>query len=296
METVGNGINSNGNSEYLNINNLPEGIPVTRIAYVHDCKLGVSRFEDGYVTFFLKDCNANVINAVLFNVEDFMQSGVKVTAFKHKAVKFKCIMQEYRGRKSLVIDGKEGVSLYDGPFDYAAFVGKIDSDLTQFTDALNDAGIDCNTLDWSTTALSELGKGRCGAYSRFIELAFGTCAPVYNSLDLKDAVEFLNVFCVTAEYYFRYLKTRQATEIIGTLSVYELLSRISVRYADVAEKTLYLDALCAVVGSDKPHHLYAHLLKNAFDNARMTLTLQMHFESMPEMSKSYVGGVELSKY
>lgn len=296
MESIGRSTNLEYNSKYLDVNKLVEGIVFHGVAYVHDVSLGMSKFESGFVKFFLKDCNANVITATLFDVEDFMMSGISVAALRHKAIEFKGATQEYRGRKSIVIDGREPVKVYDGEFDYARFIGTVKSDLSDFERTCVDADITIDNVNWEKTSFDELCRGKCGAYSRFIELSFGTCKPMLNAFTDEERKEFLSTFVITAENYFKYLKKHQNIEVIGSLGVYELLSCISSKYADDNAKMIYLDTLSAVVGADKPKHLYAHLIKEAFDTARFTLTLQSQYETMPIGTKMHVGGVDLSKY
>ena len=131
MEFVGKSTNG---IQLLDMQHIPEMTTVERIAYVYDVSLGVSKLEDGFVKFFLKDCNAAVTTAVMFNVEKFFESGMKASAFKGKPIRFKCMAQEFNGRLSLVIDGNYGVSIYDGPFEYERFIGKLDSDVVSVQD------------------------------------------------------------------------------------------------------------------------------------------------------------------
>lgn len=296
MEYVGKSITEEQTIPYLDMQKIPELKEVQRIAYVHDVTYGTSRNDSGYVRFFLKDCNGNTTIAMLFDVEDFMMSGIKIAAFKHKPVVFKCVVQEHRGKLSLILSGKEGVRIYDGPFDYNRFIGSVEFSSVAMQDCILSMGVDAQISRWDTTAIEELARGKYGAYNRVVELAFGALSPVIYGMEENAGKELLDTFLITAEYYFRYLKDKQSTDVIGTLGIYSYLYTISQRYHDNNNKLLYLDALSAVVGSDKPKHLYAHLIKNAFENAKTTLVLQQQFDVIPMGTKTFVGGVELSKY
>lgn len=298
MVSVGRSMKDESKANYLDMRKIPELKPVTRLAYVHDVNVGTTKYDSGFVKFYLKDCNADVVTAILFDVENFMMSGINAAAFKHKAVEFKCVAQEFRGRLSLVIDSRDGIKVYNGPFEYEKFIGRVDYSLTMLESACCECGewdgIDTN--EWLRCSIDELGRGRTGAFGRLVELAYSSIAPVVNSLNKKESDEMLSAFVVTSDYYFRYLRQKQNTDVIGTLGIYKFLSQVSQRYSESDSKLVFLDCLSAVAGSDKPKHLYAHLIKNAFDNARLTMQMQLQFTSMPLGTKAYVGGVELSKY
>lgn len=306
MLSVGNSLNnviSKDAELYLDMSNIPEYKLIERVAYVHDVVLKTSKYDSGFATFILKDVHANTVAARLFDVEDFMLSGVKATAFKHKPVKFKCTVQEFNGALSIIIDGKTGISLWDGEFDYARFIGKVDfnlqrpmSNLIERFGAENLEGfMSTGTYpkEWETTSLEALCNGRVGAYAKFAEIVIKCIAPL---LTQENATEMLSVLSVTLEHYFNYLKKRQATDFIGTLSAFDDLNYVNNKYSESNNKLLYLDTLMAVIGTEKPLHLYAHTILSAFNYAKTALNLRTKFEGMPLGTKTFIGGVELSKY
>lgn len=293
MEAVGRSVNSTGGIPELDMNTIPEFKPVERIAYVHDVSVGMSKFDSSFVKFFLKDCHGDTVMATLFDVQDVLR-GVKVAAFKHKAVKFMCVAQEFHGRLSLTIDGAIGIQVYDGPFDYDKFIGSVNYDFTQLHGAYIHAGMDVSVDGWNRCSIEELGKGRYGAYCRMVQLAFSHIYPYVCTDELNE--ELLSCFSVTADAYFRYLSKKQNTEVIGSLGIYEQINRVSVQYSESDSKLLYVDCIAAVAGTDKPKHFYAHLIKSAFDSAKTSLAMEIQFNSMPLGTKAYVGGVEISKY
>lgn len=302
MQSLGSSLESPINEKYLDMKRIPELVPVERVAYVHDVKLGSTKFDTGFITFYLKDVNSTIVSARLFDVEDFMMSGIKVAAFKHKPVIFKCIAQEFRGSLNLTIDGSSGISVYDGEFDIKRFVGSVDYDFTDIREILSDYDLpDVKyrddllrvPVDWRTQPLESLCEGRIGAYARFVEVAFSCIKPFLNS---ENAEELLQCFFVATEYYFKYLKEEQNVKMLGKLNAYKFFSQLNVIYADSNNLLLYQDVVSAVVGVSKPMHLYAHLVKNAFDYARQMLFLTIKYESQPMATQISVGGVDLSKY
>lgn len=297
MESLGRSVNES-KVKYLDMNSIPEFTSVQRIAYVHDVSIGMTKMESGFVKFFLKDCNANLTTAILFDVEDFLFSGVNATAFKHKPVIFRCIAQDYKGRLSLVIDGKEGISVYDGDFDFDRFIGREQYSMAALEKCMPEYGIDAELpfSEWASCSIEELSRGKVGAYNRLVELAFGTLEPILNTLPFDEAKKLLTVFITVADYNYQYMKTKRHTDVIGNLGVLPLLNRLSNKMDGDDNKILCQDALSSVAGLNKPKHLYAHLIKNAFENAQQTLCLQTQFNAMPFGAKAYAGGVELSKY
>lgn len=304
MQSLGSSLEKSVNELYLDMNRIPELVPVERVAYVHDVKLGSTKFDTGFITFYLKDVNSTIVAARLFDVEDFMMSGVKVAVFKHKPVIFKCIAQEFRGALNLTIDGSSGIKVYDGEFDAQKFVGSVDYDFTLLKDCviqyslpdvkfLADDGALRVPTDWVRTPLENIGDGRVGAYARFVEIAFSCIMPFLNE---DNASDILQAFLITAQYYYKYLKEEQNVKMIGKMNAYKYFSQFNVAYANSDNLLLYQDVFSAVVGISKPMHLYSHIIKNAFDYARQMLYLSLKFESQPMATQISVGGVDLSKY
>ena len=306
MVNVGSSLNNVINKDaelYLDMNNVPEYKLIERVAYVHDVVLKTSKYDSGFATFILKDVNANTVAARLFDVEDFMLSGIKATAFKHKPVKFKCTVQEFNGTLSIIIDGKTGISLWDGDFDYARFIGKVNFSLERPINSLIERFGSENLegfmstgtypKEWETASLEALCNGRVGAYAKFAEIVVKSIAPL---LTQENASDLLSIMSVTLEHYFEYLKKRQATDFIGTLSAFDDLNYVNNKYSESNNKLIYLDALMAVIGTEKPLHLYAHTVSAAFTYAKTVLNLRTKFEGMPLGTKTFIGGVELSKY
>lgn len=296
MESLGNSAKNESVQKYLNLSTMPEFKPFECLAYVHDVSLGVSKFDSGFIRFFVKDCKANITTATLFDVENFLLSGIDAMAFKHKAVKLTAVAQEYRGRKTLIIDGVKGITLYDGEFDYSKFVGRVDYDLTGVESMVERTGISLDTGEWLAEPIDTLMKGRNGGYCRLIEVVGGILQSVAGGMSDKDVKELETAFMVVANYYYRYLKRFQHLEGIGELGVYSLVNQLNAQYNGDDSVTVYIDALLAVTGAAKPRHLIAHVISNAFTMAKQTLELTVAFETVPMGMKCYVGGVELSKY
>lgn len=275
---------------YLNLKKIREYKEDEYVAYVHDVSIGETRYNDGFVKFFLKDCNSNIVIARLFNVEDFMLSGVNAAAFKHKPVIFRGIAQVFNGSISIVISGKTGIKVYDGDFDYSKFIGKLEVDLSDLEKAASSLGFSLPN-QWFTVPLGNLACGKVGGFAKIVEVSHN-CLKTF----LEGEPQLLPIFLVTMDYWHRYLKSKQNTEVFDYLDSYDYAMQINTRFADDDNKMIYLDAFNAVIGAKKPRHLFAHLIKNAVDFAISNVSLQIKFDSQVLATTCSVGGVELSKY
>ena len=292
MESYGSSIN-NTETKLLDMSRIPEAVPLTRIAYVHDVKLGRTKYDSGFITFILKDCNARVVPARLFDVANEDMTGVSVAGFKHKPVELRCVAQEFNGAISLIVDGIGGIKVIDAPVGLNQFIGQVESDLTDYVGALStatkDVGPEWMSSAWQRVPLESIADGKLGGYAKVVEIAFGALKP-----QITD--ELLQAFAVTAYYYFEYLKTKQAVDVLGSLSAYQILNTVTQRFTDSESKFVYLDCLRSTIGMNKPLHLYAHLISGAFQFAETSLLLSQRFETQASGTKAFVGGVELSKY
>ena len=300
MQSLGRTINVSSSEElYLNMKTIPEYTVVKRVAYVQDVKLSTTKFDVGFATFILKDVNSNLVAARLFDLKDFMFSGIHAAELKHKPVIFTCTAQEYNGQISLVIDGTEGISVYDGEFDAVRFIGKVDANLKPMIDlttrVIETMPVTIPVTQWETSTFDSLCSGKAGGYAKFAEIIYNAIVP-YLTADYEE--DLLKCYLVTMEYYYNFLSAKEKAEQIGQITAYEQLNAITVRYADDNMKNLYLDCFGALVGVHKPMHLFSHILHSAATYARSTLGLFTKFDTIPFGSKIQLGagGVELSKY
>lgn len=283
--------------KYLDISKLKEFEQITTIAYVHDVSVGRTKMESGFVKLFLKDCNSNVVSAILFDVENFVFSGINIMQFKHRAVQLRCLVQNFKGQISLLIDGETGIKLYDDEFDYNRFVGRMDSDLSIVTEDAKRLVADFIDVEsWKNTQIDEIASGAIGAYGRVVELAYCKVDKYAGYFAGDDARDLRMSFLVTAEWYFRYLKKQQFVSVVGAVTAYPCMQAISQVLENDNCKIVALDSFSAVVGLSAPKHLFAHLINNAFSSVLLEMKLINRYGSMPVATTVYVGGVELSKY
>lgn len=296
-----------GDKHLLDISMLVEGEDVTCIAYAMRCTLGMSKMAEGFATFYLKDVNANLITARLFKLEDFMNSGFKVAAFEGRAVEFTARVQEFNGSLNLVINGATGITIYTGDFDYARFIGKIDSDLSLVSKIYSGVFPDkaFPSTMYQTLAIDFLAFGKVGAFAKMYEIAFmnlsSTCDMVANNSEL------LTVFFDVMHSYYSVLVNITKYKKLGKLLLYQEYASAEAKCEENI-RLIVIDALHAILEGAKPMHLYAYLIAEAVKSATNTINL-IHFYStisLGSQSTCYLtdslgepthgGGVTLLKY
>lgn len=289
-----------GNTDdgYLRLSDLTEGLPYTKIAYVLNSDARVSKTNSGFAKFFLKDVDANVVSAFLFDVKDFVFSGLKISQFKGKAVKVNFVPQVFNGRYSLVIDGELGIQEYTGEFDRKRFVGEI----KYFADTIIKLGKLVYGEDWEIppeyriSAFDSIGQGKSGAFLKMMEIAAGSLVTYRTMLGNGDFLVLLKVFFAVMEAEHKVLKCKQNTEImedVGIFSVFESLSR---KYREDAHFHIILDAVKSVCGYGSGKSLYSHLVLNAIEQAGYNIDLVLTNNTLIVGAATKVGGVDLLKY
>lgn len=282
---------------YLDMNSIQECIPLTALAYVSDASTGISKLDTGFVTFYLKDVNSNLVTARLFNVADFMLSGVKVSTFRHKPVKVKFVVQEFRGNPSLVIDGVHGIEVYHGDFDYECFIGSIHVDTAE----LEFIGKNIFGEEWALPAeyqyfsTDTVAKGRVGGFLKIFSMALCTLKG-YADLTGLEYSELCTVFYRSMEAYYEVLRSQTVYDNLHALKKYEVFHRIRERYASDDSSYLIVDTVSSVLGYNKPLHFISHLICDAVTSAIKGLDLLYVNNSLPLGAKICTGGGELLKY
>ena len=280
---------------YLRVSELCENLNYTKVAYVMDTDIGVSKTESGYAKFYLKDANATVVTAFLFNVQDFANSGVKLSMMKGKPVLVTFIPQVYHGRASLLIDGEQGIRVWDGKFEQSIFIGKVD-----YNEQLIIKSAQSVLSDWEFPAEfrvftdNKLGQGREGAYPRVVEMALRTLAGYTRSV--PDGKGLLCVFFALVDAKFRLMKLRQTFDFLTDAKIFDVVNEISQKQHDSEYYPIIVDGVRALAGFGKPTHLYSLLSLEALKQAESALNLIVINEGLVTGTSLEIGGVVLSKY
>lgn len=291
-----NGINGTEMPDYLDISQILEGNIYTKIALVTSADAGTTKNNSGFARFFLKDVNANVVCARLFDVKDFASCGIKLSSYKNLPVELKFIAQEYNGSLSLVVDGEYGIRPYEGAIDLERFIGKVEYS----SDQIEAVGKSIYGSGWEIkpqmrTISCSLGQGRVGAFMKVWDLALANLLG-YTDLPYVKADELLKVFFNTIEVLFSREKNKNTFGIFNEVQDFDLLTAMNNKFHDDELRGQYLDAAKAVLGIAKPGHIYSHLVTAAIEQAITNLNLILVNSGMLTGTASWIGGVRLLKY
>lgn len=273
------------------------------LAYVQSCNVKLTKVGKPFATFYLKDKNANMITARLFDISH--DTAQMVQLFARRPVKLRAEVQIFGGSFSLIIDGDTGITVYNGDFDYASFVGSYEVSLDTAAIIYNKVMNDTMPVEmYSKLSVDFLGAGRVGAFAKIYDLALSniTFLEGLNGLDTKD---LFKVFFVVMHNYYLILNHHNT---FGSLEKLKLIDDYNAVRCDEDLKFIVIDTLRSICENTKPMHLYAHLIKNAVMQANKTLQLvnansvlvsaastQVYYTDLLGNSANE-GGVELLKY
>lgn len=287
----------------LDVNLLKEGQVVNIIAYVLDCKIKIAATQSRYISLYLKDKNATVIRATMFDLDNSDYSCMTASAFKGKIVNLTATVQEYYGSMTLLVDSSIGISLYTGQISMAPFIGKFDIDFTLENTMFEKLfpGESSSLELYKYLSIDFLCNGKVGAFAKMVDIAFG------NLLVLPLATEeMLKVFFRVVDRYYTVLFSYKDLHDLERLFLYKEYTALE-NSCDKEYASIAVDTLSAVLGSTKPLHLYSHLIYNALLNAHHFLELCEYNNSMVLCSKNTVyqtnllgdrmgSGIDLLKY
>lgn len=283
--------------EYLDVTSLQENTDYTRLCYVTDMKSGLTRMDKGFFTFYVKDKNANVITARLFDISDFINSGYTANAFVNKPVKLTFSAQKYNGSWSLIINSME---LWTGDFDFASFIGKVECSGSTIKSVLDIIYVD--NKDLVETTIKQYGVKRfnsvCGGrVGGFLLLANHVAEEILRYLDFDSiSNDIMEVFVISMSAYFEYLDICEKYTVTKMNDVMKILSKVSIMNEKSNCVEEILDTCRALFRLGEPQHLYSHLIVNAVNNSLRTYDMIYRFNCMPGGSSNYTGGVTLVKY
>ena len=285
--------------DYLDINSIAEGLRYTKIAYVQSTYVGLQRNSGGFVTFYLKDCNGHQVTARLFNVENFMLSGITASAFNHKPVKLTFVAQMFNGSVSLVIDSSEGIELYNGDFDYAAFIGHVESDASML-ETVASAVYGCEwrvPIEWTTASFDKLCCGKAGAFAAMVISAAGIVTSILPNIG-TDEKDTFKIFIKSMEIYFRSCTRAAGSPIVRSVIGFDRsVNLASVGVSEHDEIFLPMcDTVDALCNGKKPHGLEANAIVRAVELAEFMINAKEAISIIPLGSETFVGGVALLKY
>ena len=284
-------LNSINDSLDLDITQLEDGSEYEKICYLFNYKSGITKFDKGFYTFYIKDVNGNMIPAQLFNLENYLNDGFKALLMKNKPVKIRFIAQIYNGSWSLII--KE-IESWDGKFDYSKYIGVAEYVADAVEDAYKRLFDKSINQEYYSEYFPEICDGRVGGFISLLEKSFMKLY-VYSFKEL-DHENLLKCFFISADAYFTYLKLKKTCDIVATNELFDILNSLQFVYKDYVCLKEALDTSMCLFGIAKPQHIYSHLICDVINQTNEHLRLIYKNRILPFGSRVNVGDKTLIRY
>lgn len=285
----------------LDVSCISEGQKLDCLAFVQSCNVKTSRIGKPFATFYLKDRNATMIAARLFDIGEAKNI---TSIFARHPVHVVAEVQVYNGSYSLVINGDQGITIYNGDFDYESFVGHYDVDLTEASMIYNRlTGKQLPVSMYTSVSIEFLGSGKVGAFAKIFDMALSNILFVDGVTGIEQDI-LLEVFFTVMHNYYLILHRYHMFGPLEKLMLHEEYSSVD---CEKDKRYIVIDTLRSLCENTKPLHLYSHIIFNAVTQANKTLqlvdannslvaggTTRLYFTDM--LGGSTNGGVELLKY
>lgn len=278
-------------NEYLNLNDLFQNQKFSKICLVKDVKSGVSILGQGYYTFYVRDCNAHVLTARLFNPDGFSDSGFNALLLKGKPAKIDFTATIYNGNWSLVL---EKISLYNGDFDYDVWLGDA-SVKFKLPDEIEKVIAEGHVpFDfYNVSVLNGINNGKKGSAAR---LYLNVLKRLLEFRDTFQTNGLIDVFNASFDFWFRYQQLKDKFEIIDAKSSFALKNDIFKRYERSVYITSIMETCLALIKEGEPKHLFCHIICDLMNTEIGIMNLVSVYESIPSGMFSRVDDKILMKY
>lgn len=275
----------------LDIREFVDGKTFKRLAFVQKVKSGVSVYETGYYTFYVKDVNGNVLAARLFNVKNFIESGFTASLYKNKPVIMEFSSQIYNGQWSLVVDK---IDLWTGDFPFARFRGSVDAAKDFIMRLAHNCfgSYDLVKDEYFTVALTSIADGRCGGVAKLLEMSLSMSSALTNlpEIDVK-AVQIVIFYAIEALYQCETM--HDTLSIVSNTQLLQRITKTKELTTGQEFQQYIIDAIVSVYGYGKPQMLYSNLALQIIDSCRKQLDLVYCNLKIPTGMSTAVSGFEL---
>ena len=263
----------------LDIKELQDGLEYEKICYLLNYKAGITQQEKGFYTFYVKDKNANVIAARMFDPKDYINAGFTAMLMKSKAVKIKFIAQIWNGSWSLIVNDIEA---WQGEFNYEDYIGKAEYNAEALEAVYNNLFSQALNPEYYGEFFPDLCDGRIGGFISVLEKSF---TQLYSfkmeSLNVKD---LHRCFFITMDAYFNFLKLKKQYGIVPSQKIFEIINSIHFQYSDSSYLNEITDTVLSLTGLAQPQHIYSHLICSVVNQTKELLTLIYKNQTMPNGS------------
>lgn len=287
-----NDVRNEGGIGNLNLNKLKENTEYELLAYLLNYKTGLTVYEKGYYTFYVKDENGNIASARLFGVDKFLEDGFKAMLMKDKPVKLFFTAQIYNGFWSLIV---KDIELWNGPFDYARFIGQAE----YRTDSIiQDAYMQYMGSEipneYYREYFPDVCEGRIGGFLALLEKAFFRLYAYQFSFMDEDMLH--KCFFLSMQAYFQYLELKKQYSIIPVQDMLQVVNSLNLAHKDTDYGNALLETTLSLFGLSKPKHLYAHLIYDTVKQTEDHLKIIYRNQGVPFGSAVKIDGRDLLRY
>ena len=272
------------------------------VCYVTGNRAGTTVYNKGYFTFFVKDVNGNVYPAHVWEPKDFRQDGAVVSQLKNVCVLMSFTAQIYNGSWSLHLEGStirictpEVIQEYGLKIDLAKFRGTVPCPEKKELEEVYRRYTESDLPDiFFHSSFQTICQGRVGGYARLAVAVFHSMKAPYEGLQGFDFDGLSETFVIVLQAYAAYLRAAESAATAGRLADVLIGVRQTYRESKVAEQAI--ETLLALVGADKPRHLFAHIIVTELQGKAELLDLVYRNNTIPCSMSAQIGGLTLANY
>lgn len=266
--------NAKSDNNYLDINKLELDRRYKKVSFVQNISENIAKNLSGFFTFYLKDCNGNLITGRMFDLNNFIEIGQKIRMLKGSPVEIEFYTQELNGSITLNIIG---IDIYTGEFDNKKFLGVIDNydviceELKGIEDY--DKIVNANLIDFY--------GGKVGGFALF-------CYSILEEVKLQEKYNICNFELLQEStksllpLLFKYYRLLEINPVLDPGTIIANANSAIIMNNILGDSTILSDTYLACCGLIKPQYLESRILyniicknKEALDIASMIKTMSI---------------------
>lgn len=272
------------------------------VCYVTGNRAGTTVYNKGFFTFFVKDVNGNVYPAYVWEPKDFLQDGAVVSQLKNVCVLMSFTAQIYNGSWSLHLEGStirictpEVIREYGLKIDLAKFRGTVPCQEKEELEEVYRQYTESELPDvFFRSSFQTICQGRVGGYARLVVAAFHSMKATYEGLQGFNFDGLSETFVIVIQAYAAYLRAAESVTTAGRLADVVIGIRQTYKESQVVEQAI--ETLFALIGTDKPRHLFAHIIVAELRGKAEMLDLVYQNNTIPCSMSAQIGGLTLANY